>query len=133
MQFLNKTTNIDFMSKRMIATILSALLIVISITSLVTQSLNFGIDFTGGTMIEVAYEEQADLTQIRSKLEQSGYGDAIVQNFGSIHDVLIRLPILEAANMAELSNEVVASLQEGHPTTIDVRRVEFWLCCGSDS
>lgn len=125
MQFMNKQTNIDFMSKRMIATVLSAILIIVSIASLVTQSLNFGIDFTGGTMIEVAYEEQADLAKIRETLEQKGYDDAIVQNFGSIHDVLIRLPVLEEANMAELSNRIVDALQAEHDSEIDVRRVEF--------
>ncbi len=125
MQFLNKTTNINFMSKRVIATVFSALLIIASIASLATQGLNFGIDFTGGTMIELSYQEQANLSDIRAKLEQNGYGDAIVQNFGSIHDVLIRLPVLKEANMAELSNRIVTTLQTGHETTIDVRRVEF--------
>jgi preprotein translocase subunit SecF len=89
------------------------------------QGLNFGIDFTGGTMIELSYKEEVKLESIRSTLEKNGYGDAIVQNFGSIHDVLIRLPILETENMAELSNEIVATLQSGNESKIDVRRVEF--------
>jgi len=89
------------------------------------QGLNFGIDFTGGTMIELSYKEEVKLESIRSTLEKNGYGDAIVQNFGSIHDVLIRLPILETENMAELSNEVVATLQSGNESKVDVRRVEF--------
>jgi preprotein translocase subunit SecF len=96
-----------------------------SIGSLVTQGLNFGIDFTGGTMIELSYQEEAKLDNIRTKLEQNGYADAIVQNFGSIHDILIRLPVHAAENMAELSNRIVAALQADHESTIDVRRVEF--------
>ena len=113
------------MSKRKVAAVFSILLLLSSITSLVMQGLNFGIDFTGGTMIELSYKEEVKLESIRSTLEKNGYGDAIVQNFGSIHDVLIRLPILETENMAELSNEIVATLQSGNESKIDVRRVEF--------
>ena len=125
MQFLNGTTNYNFMSKRKLAAFISMLLLLASIASLAIQGLNFGIDFTGGTMIELAYEEEAQLNDIRTKLEQSGYDDAIVQNFGSVHEVLIRLPISGDKNMSELSNLVVASLQAEHETKIDVRRVEF--------
>ena len=113
------------MSKRKVAAVFSILLLLSSITSLVIQGLNFGIDFTGGTMIELSYKEEVKLESIRSTLEKNGYGDAIVQNFGSIHDVLIRLPLLETENMAELSNEIVATLQSGNESKIDVRRVEF--------
>lgn len=125
MQILDKKTDFNFMSKRKIAAVFSVLLLLSSITSLLMQGLNFGIDFTGGTMIELSYKEEVKLESIRSTLEKNGYGDAIVQNFGSIHDVLIRLPILETENMAELSNEVVATLQSGNESKVDVRRVEF--------
>lgn len=125
MQILDKKTDFNFMSKRKIAAVFSILLLLSSITSLLMQGLNFGIDFTGGTMIELSYKEEVKLESIRSILEKNGYSDAIVQNFGSIHDVLIRLPILETENMAELSNEIVATLQSGNESKIDVRRVEF--------
>jgi preprotein translocase subunit SecF len=125
MQILDKKTDYNFMSKRKVAAVFSILLLLSSITSLVMQGLNFGIDFTGGTMIELSYKEEVKLESIRSTLEKNGYGDAIVQNFGSIHDVLIRLPLLETENMAELSNEIVATLQSGNESKIDVRRVEF--------
>ncbi|PCH65887.1 MAG: protein translocase subunit SecF [Gammaproteobacteria bacterium] len=125
MQFLKEQTNFNFMGKRKIAALFSGLLIIASIASLAIQGLNFGIDFTGGTMIELAYEEEANLENIRGILQQNGYGDALVQNFGSIHEVLIRLPIIESQNMAELSNEVVATLQAENASTLDVRRVEF--------
>jgi preprotein translocase subunit SecF len=125
MQILNKQTDFNFMSKRKVAAVFSVLLLLASIASLVTQGLNFGIDFTGGTMIEIAYEEEVKLDDIRTTLEQSGHDDAIVQNFGSLHEVLIRLPVLETENMAELSNEIVTTLQAEHETKIDVRRVEF--------
>lgn len=125
MQLLNTKTHFDFMSKRKIAAVLSLILVIISIGSLITKGFNFGIDFTGGTMVELSYQEEAKLESIRTTLEQNGYGDAIVQNFGSIHDVLIRLPVHGTENMAELSNRIVATLQQGHDSAIDVRRVEF--------
>ena len=125
MQLLKEKTNFNFMSKRKIAAVFSMLLILASIGSLVIQGLNFGIDFTGGTMIELSYPEEAKLEEIRTKLEKNGYADAIVQNFGSIHDILIRLPVHAAENMAELSNRIVDALQADHETIIDVRRVEF--------
>ncbi|MFT7234817.1 MAG: preprotein translocase subunit SecF [Methylophagaceae bacterium] len=125
MQLLKEKTNFNFMSKRKIAAVFSVLLILASIGSLITNSLNFGIDFTGGTMLELSYQEEVKLNTIRTTLEQNGYGDAIVQNFGSIHDVLIRLPVHSTENMAELSNRIVAALQAGNDAKIDVRRVEF--------
>lgn len=125
MQFLSKETHINFMSKRLLAAVFSIILIILSLGSLITQGLSFGIDFTGGTMIELGYQEQVDLNQLRQDLKQGGYPDATVQNFGSIHDVLIRLPVIETQNMAQLSNEVVSMLQSQNETEIDVRRVEF--------
>jgi preprotein translocase subunit SecF len=125
MQFFNRQTEIQFMSKRHLAAVFSILLIISSIGSLVYQGLNFGIDFTGGTMIELGYETAADLNQLRQDLADGGYPDAAVQNFGSIHDVLIRLPVIESENMAQLSNEVVTMLKEKQNVEIDVRRVEF--------
>jgi preprotein translocase subunit SecF len=125
MQFLKEQTNFRFMAKRKLAFVFSGLLLIAAITSIVTQGLNFGIDFTGGTMIELSYQEQANLEKIRTDLEAAGYEDSVVQNFGSIHEVLIRLPVIEGQNMSELSNQVVAVLQAENETEIDVRRVEF--------
>lgn len=125
MQFLSKETHINFMSKRLLAAVFSVVLLILSVGSLITQGLNFGIDFTGGTMIELGYQEQVDLNQLRTDLADGGYPEATVQNFGSIHDVLIRLPVIETQNMAQLSNEVVSMLQAKNDTQIDVRRVEF--------
>ncbi|MEC9315389.1 MAG: protein translocase subunit SecF [Pseudomonadota bacterium] len=125
MQFLSKETHINFMSKRLLAAVFSIILVILSVGSLVMQGLNFGIDFTGGTMIELGYKEQVDLNKLRQDLADGGYPEATVQNFGSIHDVLIRLPVIETQNMAQLSNEVVSMLQSKNQTEIDVRRVEF--------
>jgi len=125
MHLLSKETNINFVGIRKIALAFSAVLLLISAYSIVTNSLNFGIDFTGGTMIEVGYPQAVDLGEVRKILEQGGYGDALVQNFGSLTDVLIRLPVIESENMAEISNQVVALLQAEQTDAIEVRRVEF--------
>jgi len=125
MHLLSKETNINFVGVRKIALAFSALLLLISAYSIVTNSLNFGIDFTGGTMIEVGYPQAVDLEEVRTILEQGGYEDALVQNFGSLTDVLIRLPVIESENMAEISNQVVALLQAEQTDAVEVRRVEF--------
>lgn len=124
MHLFSQETNYNFTGKRRYAAILSGVLLLISVWSLATQGLNFGIDFTGGTMIEVGYENEADLSAIRSTMEAGGFDDATVQNFGSLTDVLIRLPVVEGQNMADLSNEVVAVLN-ANGEEVEVRRVEF--------
>lgn len=125
MQFLNRETNINFLAMRPYAVVLSAVLIIVSIFSITTRGLNFGIDFTGGTMIELGYPQAANLDEIRSMLATGGFEDASVQNFGSIREVLIRLPVIETENMAEISNQVFALLQSAEAEPIDLRRVEF--------
>ena len=123
MQLIKSNLKIDFLSKRNIAWIVSAVLIVISIASMATRGLNLGIDFTGGTLVEVGYPEAVDLNPIRDALEANQFGDAIVQHFGTAKDVLIRLPADDSKDAAQLSNEVLEALQ---PTgTPDMRRVEF--------
>ena len=125
MQIMKEGTHFNFMGKRKIAAVFSILLVLISPVSLVKQGLNLGIDFTGGTIIELAYQDEAKLDAIRTTLKTGGFNDAAVQNFGSIRDVLIYLPVIASKNMADLSNEVVAVLQQDSDQPIDVRRVEF--------
>jgi len=123
MQLLKKSFNIDFLGKRNIAWVISAILIIVSIASLSTRGLNLGIDFTGGTLVEVGYTEPAELDTIRAALESAAFNDAIVQHFGTAKDVLIRLPSTDNVNAAELSNQVLEALKPtGEP---DMRRVEF--------
>ena len=83
--------NFDFMALRKPAVVLSAVLLMISVVSLFTLKLNVGIDFTGGSIIEVGYQQAVELEPIRAALESQGFGDAIVQHFGSASEVLIRL------------------------------------------
>ncbi len=117
--------NIDFMALRKSAVVLSAALILISIVSLFTLKLNVGIDFTGGSIIEVGYQQAVELEPIRNALESKGFGAAIVQHFGSASEVLIRLVPDADKDKAELSSEIIQLLQEISETPIDVRRVDF--------
>ncbi len=117
--------NIDFMALRKPAVILSAALILISIVSLFTFKLNVGIDFTGGSIIEVGYQQAVELEPIRNGLESEGFGDAIVQHFGSASEVLIRLVPDVDKDKAELSSEIIGLLQGISESPIDVRRVDF--------
>jgi preprotein translocase subunit SecF len=116
MQILNMKETIAFMSLRKPAAILSIFLIIGSLTSLAINQLNWGLDFTGGTQIEVGYEQSADLVKIRKQLEASDFNDAVVQNFGSSQDVLIRLASREGIKPAELGDAAIKVLKEADNT-----------------
>ena len=116
--------NINFMAFRKAAMIISAALILISLGSLITQKLNFGIDFTGGSVIEIGYEAAVELQPIRNVLESKGFDDAIVQHFGSAKEVLIRLVPRADQDKAELSSEIIEALR-ANGQSLDVRRVDF--------
>lgn len=104
---LIRNTNIDFMGKRAIAIALSIILMVASIASLALRGLNLGIDFSGGVLVEVGYENAAQLDDIRARLEGAGYGDAVVQNFGTSRDVLIRLAPQEPPTPDQVIQDVL--------------------------
>jgi preprotein translocase subunit SecF len=116
MQILNMKETIAFMSLRKPAAILSLLLIIGSLTSLAINQLNWGLDFTGGTQIEVGYGQAADLVQIRKQLEASEFNDAVVQNFGSSQDVLIRLASREGVKPSDLGDAALKILKEADST-----------------
>ena len=125
MKILKSKQNIDFMGKRQIALVFSLVLIAIAIGSIVARGLSLGIDFTGGTLIEVGYSEPADLESVRKALVDSGHGDSSVQQFGTPRDILIRLASSPDADSARLSNEVFAALSRAADSKIELRRVEF--------
>ncbi len=120
MRLLSKETSIDFMGLRRIAVPLSVILIVCSIALLATRGLQFGIDFTGGTLVELEFEQAADLNAIRTTLGDEGFNDAVVQNFGTTRDVLIRVATREDVAGAAISNQILALLPGA-----EMRRVEF--------
>jgi len=120
MQLFNKTPDFDFISKRKLAMIFSLTLIIISIAALAIRGLNFGIDFTGGTLIELGYKTDANLDKIRTELESSDFKDAVVQNFGSNKNVLIRVAPKEGLSSANVSDRVMEILKDA-----ELRRVEY--------
>jgi preprotein translocase subunit SecF len=122
---LSTKNNIDFMRLRKPAMMLSGVLMLLSLISLFTFKLNVGIDFTGGSIIEVGYQQAVELEPIRNALENQGFGDAIVQHFGSASEVLIRLVPDVDKDKAELSSEIIGLLQAANDAEIDVRRVDF--------
>jgi preprotein translocase subunit SecF len=124
MEFFSKQTKFDFIGQQRKAIIISAILIILSFVLLFTRGLNFGLDFTGGTLVELGYAEAADLDEARSLLENSEFAGAVIQNYGSASEVLIRLaPVAELDN-AEVGNKVLAVLQQGGQQ-IEMRRIEF--------
>lgn len=113
---------INFMGARKIAAALSIALILVSIGSLIGKGLNFGLDFTGGTLVEVVYEEAQPLSDIRQTLSAAGYADAVVVYFGSDTDVLVRLP---QGMSPQLGEKVLAVLTESAGVGVELRRIEF--------
>ena len=114
---------LDFLGRRRAALYLSAGLLAVSVLSLAVRGLDFGIDFTGGTLIEVGYSEPAELDPIRGALASAGFEEAAVQHFGTVRDVLVRIAPREGLTRAELSSRILRVLQEDEEVTL--RRVEF--------
>jgi len=119
-------TQIKFMGYRKITFAFSAMLIVISIGSLFIRGINLGIDFTGGTIIEVGYEQPVDLEPIRTTLESAVFRDTVVQHFGTARDVLIRIAPQEGEAQSKLGDDVLRSLNQASTSgKVEMRRVEF--------
>jgi preprotein translocase subunit SecF len=123
MEFFKKKTSIRFMGSRRVAMVFSAVLIVGSLVSLFVKGLNFGIDFTGGTVIEVKYPQPVDLGHVRDALSAK-YSDAQAQYFGTARDVMIRIAPRPGESSAQLSDKVLATLQTATPG-VTMQRVEF--------
>jgi preprotein translocase subunit SecF len=125
MRLIKEKTTIDFLGpkRRKIALTISALLVIASLASLATRGLDFGIDFTGGILLEVGYQQAADMQMIRGDLARDGYTDAQVQRFGADNVVLVRLPPQEGDGDA-IRQRLRATLASGGEQ-IDLRRVEF--------
>ena len=117
------TFNIDFLAWRKIAIILSSIFLVLSIGSLLIKELNYGLDFTGGTLVELSYPEEANIANIRQTLVDGGFNGAQVANFGSSTEVLIKLP---GTVSDSLGSEIVSLLSaDNSDQAIDLRRIEY--------
>jgi len=113
---------INFMGQRRLATVFSAILLLVAIGSLSYQQLNWGLDFTGGTLVEVHYSETAPLQEIRATLETGGFERAVVVSFGSDRDVLIRLP---QGYSDKDGGRLLELLQSAYSGSVELRRIEF--------
>lgn len=130
MAFLQNVPKINFLGKRRIAMVLSITLIIISLGSIATRGLNFGLDFTGGVAVEVRYPAAVELETVRTELAAAGFGDAVVQNFGTTQDVLVRMSpkkgddaIANQGAQATLGDRIFAVLKAKSPD-LEQRRID---------
>jgi preprotein translocase subunit SecF len=124
MEFFRIKHDIPFMRYALVFNVISVITFIIAVGSLATKGLNFGVDFTGGTVMEVHYAQAPDVNKIRDTMTKLGFADAAVQNFGTSLDVLIRLPVKPGQTSAKLS-ELVRDELHKQDATAEVRRVEF--------
>ena len=125
MQFLSKSRKIDFMGKRKVAIVISSILFVLSVASLSTKGLNLGLDFSGGTLIELGYEKPADLQKTRDTLKESGFVDFVVQNFGTSRDIIVRVAPQDGMDDDGLSQKIISTLKAASTEKFEIRRTEF--------
>ncbi len=123
MRFLSETPTFDFMRHRRLWMFISTAFVLLALGSLALRGLALGIDFTGGTVVEVGYPKPVDVGVVRQALQRAGFGDAVVQHFGTSKDVLVRLPPAPGRSKADLSTRVLRALQG--TGEVKLRRVEF--------
>ncbi len=124
MEFFRIKHDIPFMSYGRFTTSVSLVTFILAVFFLFTRGLNFGVDFTGGTVMEMHYAQPADLNRVREELGTIGLHDATVQNFGTSRDVLIQIQLKQNTSSAKLSDQVLAALHQQDPS-VEMRRVEF--------
>lgn len=124
-QILKPGKMIDFMSRSKYAFVLSSLMIIASIAVISMKGLNWGLDFTGGTLIEVGFNQAANLDEVRASLQTKGFDDATVQNFGSAREVMVRLRPRDNVKGEELGNQIINAIKEGTGKDVQMRRIEF--------
>ncbi len=124
MEFFKIRRDIPFMRHALIFNVISAITFVLAVFFLLTKGLNFGVDFTGGTVLEVSYSHAADIPKIRTNIDKLGFHDVSVQNFGTSRDILIRLPAKIQVAGAKLSDVVMDALKKDDASA-QLRRVEF--------
>jgi len=125
MQVFNFSKPANFMRFKWLAVSISLLLMMCSVGLLATKGINWGLDFTGGTVIEVSFVQAANLGQVRETLSIAGFPDAVVQLFGSSQDVLVRIPLRESVAQAQLGDAVLSALNTEFDSQVTMRRIEF--------
>jgi preprotein translocase subunit SecF len=124
MELFRIRKDIPFMRHAVVLNAFSALTFVAAVFFLFSKGLNLSVEFTGGTVVEVAYEQPADLTAVRQVVESLGYAEVPVQNFGTSRDVLMRLPVREGSTSGEQSQVLISALKAQNPA-VELRRTEF--------
>ncbi len=124
MEFFKIRKDIPFMRYALVFNVISLITFLMAVAFLATKGLHYSVEFTGGSVIEVAYEQPAEIQKVRSALEAAGYVDTSVQNFGSSRDVLIRMPLKQGQSSADLSKKVMDTLS-AQDKGVQLRRVEF--------
>ena len=124
MEFFRIRKDIPFMRHALVLNAISALTFLAAVFFLFSKGLNLSVEFTGGTVMEVAYEQPADLTAVRQVVESLGYAEVPVQNFGTSRDVLLRLPVREGSTSGEQSQVLFSALKVQNPA-VELRRTEF--------
>ena len=118
MEFLKRDTQFDFLGKRRLAGMISLALIAVGIASLLVRGLNFGIDFTGGTLVEVSYKDSVTVERVREQLKSAQFDGARIQYFGTSRDILVRLPVGTVENSAGISSEIMETLRLPYLETV---------------
>jgi preprotein translocase subunit SecF len=124
MEFFRIRKDIDFMKYAMVFNIISAAVFVLAVVFLFWRGLHLGVEFTGGTVMELSYGHTADVNAVRATVEKIGLGDATVQNFGTSDNALIRLPVRQDVTGAQLSEKVMEALRAKDPS-VELLRVDF--------
>lgn len=125
MQVFNFSQPLNFMRFKGVAVTISLLLVICSLVLLATKGINWGLDFTGGTVIEVSFAQAANLVQVRETLGTAGFPDAVVQLFGSSQEVLIRIPLRESMAQSQLGEAILSALNTEFASQVSLRRIEF--------
>ena len=124
MEFFKIRKDIPFMRYALVFNVISLVTFLLAVFFLATKGLHYSVEFTGGTVIELAYDRSAEIQKVRGALEKAGYADTSVQNFGSSRDVLIRMPLKQGQSSADLSKKVMDTLS-AEDKSVQLRRVEF--------
>ncbi len=125
MDFFKRIPNIDFMGRRRPFMFVSLVVVLVSFLSFGLRGFSFGLDFTGGAVLEAAFAKPIELASVRSALEKGGFGDAVAQNYGSVREVLIRIPPRAETRSGEIGKAAFAALSKIADNSAELRRTEF--------